>query len=487
MKLLISAYACAPHHGSEQAVGWNWTTEAHRLGHQVWALASPVHRAGVLAASAADPELAGINWTFPEVAGWPLRPGIEPTWERTYNLLWQRAALRHARALHGTIGFDAVHHLTWCGIRAPTFLGSLGAPLIIGPIGGGETSPPSLRDAFSLKGKVTELIRDVSNATINVNPLVRGGLTRASVIFVKTPETRGLLTPAMQRKSRTFVEVSLRREQIGTPRGPRQGASKLLYAGRLLYWKGVHIAIRAFAELLRRMPDARLTIVGKGPEKDRLRAEAAALRIADKIDFIAWLPQPRLFELYESHDLFVFPSLHDSGGTVVVEALSRGLPVMCLDLGGPRQIVTPESGIVVGTAGRNTTQVAAAMADEMQRLFVAPARLSALSAGAIARAEDYVLSDRIADFYGTAADAIGLKLPCERARTTPRGDEPHGQGVGEHAASSRSILRSRARQTAPVRLDGCEERAAQILGRKADVDWNDTVKPCNEGNRAVRS
>ena len=39
MKLLISTYACAPNCGSEHAVGWNWTTEAHRLGHQVWAAA----------------------------------------------------------------------------------------------------------------------------------------------------------------------------------------------------------------------------------------------------------------------------------------------------------------------------------------------------------------------------------------------------------------------------------------------------------------
>ena len=44
MKLLISAYACAPQHGSEHAVGWNWITEAHRRGHTVWALVSPNHR-----------------------------------------------------------------------------------------------------------------------------------------------------------------------------------------------------------------------------------------------------------------------------------------------------------------------------------------------------------------------------------------------------------------------------------------------------------
>src|SRR5262249_17128782 len=52
------------------------------------------------------------------------------------------------------------------------------------------------------------------------------------------------------------------------------------------------------------------------------------------------MPPAELFELYDTHSLLLFPSLHDSGGFVVLEALSHGLPVVCLDLGGPREIVT---------------------------------------------------------------------------------------------------------------------------------------------------
>jgi len=408
MKLLISAYACAPNHGSEHASGWNWPTEAHRLGHQVWALASPVHREAVEKSCRDDPDLRGIHWVFPKVRGWPLQPAVEPKWERTYNLLWQRAALRHVRELQRRVDFDAIHHLTWGGVRAPTFLGSLGPPLIVGPLGGGETSPWSLRDGFHFKAKVTEGIRDLSNATITVNPLVRGGLANAAVIFVKTPDTRKLLTRAMQQKSVGFIELGLRPERIGKPRSAWQTPPRLLFAGRLLYWKGAHIAIQALALLLRRMPGARLTIVGRGPEQGRLKADAAAYDLDENVDFISWLPQQQLFELYTSHDLFIFPSLHDSGGYVVIEALSQGLPVVCLDLGGPREIVTPDSGSVIGTAGRNTAEVAATMADEMFQLLTSSARLSTLSAGAVARANDFILSNRIAKFYDCAADIIRL-------------------------------------------------------------------------------
>jgi len=405
MKLLISTYACAPYHGSEHAVGWNWTTEAHRLGHTVWALVSPNHRDSITQACAESPDLAGINWVFPKVPGWSLRQAIEPKWERTYNLLWQIMAISVARDLHARVKFDAVHHLTWGGVRAPTFLGLLGIPLIVGPLGGGETSPWSLRDGFHLKAKLTEAVRDFSNGTITLNPLLRHGLVNASVIFVKTPDTKRLLGPAMQKKSVEFIELGLQGPQ--PPRPPRpNGPRKLLFAGRLLYWKGAHIAIRALAELVRRLPDARLTIVGKGKEQSRLEAAAARYGLSNNIDFIPWLPQEQLFVLYRSHDLFIFPSLLDSSGGVVLEALSFGLPVVCLDLGGPKQILTSDAGIIVGTAGRNTVQVAAAMADEIFRVLDVPSRLSELSLGATARAGQFVQSNRVAEFYDLAADFI---------------------------------------------------------------------------------
>jgi len=406
MKLLISAYACAPNRGSEHGVGWNWTTEARRLGHEVWALVSPAHRDAIARASRDDAVAGGIHWVFPELRLWPLEPAIEPKWERTYNLLWQGAALRAARELQHKIGFDAIHHLTWAGVRAPTFLGALGAPLIIGPIGGGETSPCSLRDGFRFKGKILEVLRDFSNSTITLNPFVRGGLANAAVIFVSTSDTRNLLSGVMREKTVVFPQLGIEQTQIRSARAPRETPPRLLYAGRLLYWKGVHIAIHAFGKLLTKIPAARFTIVGSGPEEARLKADVLAQNIKHGVDFISWLPQNRLFELYSSHDLLLYPSLHDSGGFVVLEALCHGMPVLCLDLGGPKDIVTPESGVTVRTAGRNTAQVAAAMADDMVRLLTSPARLSALSAGAIARANQFILSDRVARFYGQALSLV---------------------------------------------------------------------------------
>lgn len=419
-KLLISAYACAPNHGSEHAVGWNWITEAHRQGHEVSALVAPNHREAIEAARDRDPSLKGIRWYFPEVRFWPLEQNVEPIKERTYNLLWQRVALRCAQLINRHEEFCVVHHLTWGGLRAPTLLGRIKAPLVIGPLGGGETSPQGLRDAFSFKNRMIETARDLSTATVTLNPIIRSGFNRAAMIAVRTKETRETLSQKMQRKSITFGELTLSESDIGEPRQPSWKPPRILFAGRLLYWKGVHIALRAFAEFAKSNPGARLTIVGNGPEEDRLRADAATLGIAGQVDFIPRIPQDKLFDLYRSHDLLLFPSLHDSGGTVILEAMARGTPVMCLDLGGPGYLVTPESGVVVSTAGQNTSAVAKAMAGELTALFADPAQWAYLSRGAINRAREFTLSERVRQFYGHVADHLSHTGPYPREASARR-------------------------------------------------------------------
>lgn len=406
MKLLLSAYACAPNRGSEHGSAWNWASEAARLGEDVTVLVSPAHRGAILAATRQDPALQRIRWLFPEVPSWRLQQGKEPVWERTYNLLWQREALRVARPLHRAQPFDLVHHLTWGGVRAPTFLGTLGAPLIIGPVGGGETSPARLRDRFPLRGRVLESVRDLSNATIELNPIVRQGLRKASVIFARTADTKNLLSPPLRAKTYVQMELGVTPAQIGAPRPVRQTPRKLLYAGRLLYWKGLHIAVEAMAQLVANMPDAQLTIVGNGPEEARLKSEIAQRGLGANISFVSWMPQEQFLRLYNAHDLFVFPSLHDSTGWVVLESLCKGLPVACLNLGGPKDIVTPRSGIIVDTADLDTSGVATRLAKELHALLADPERLAALSGGAIERASEFLLTNQVQRLYSRAREHL---------------------------------------------------------------------------------
>ncbi|HEY7377354.1 MAG TPA: glycosyltransferase, partial [Steroidobacteraceae bacterium] len=125
--------------------------------------------------------------------------------------------------------------------------------------------------------------------------------------------------------------------------------------GRLLHWKGLHLALRAFARLLGTDPDATFTIVGKGPAYASLRTLARELEIAHAIRWVPWLERERVLELYAEHDVFLFPSLHDSSGNAVLEALSRGVPVICLDNGGPAAIVDESCGLTVPATSPEAT------------------------------------------------------------------------------------------------------------------------------------
>jgi hypothetical protein len=82
------------------------------------------------------------------------------------------------------------------------------------------------------------------------------------------------------------------------------------------------------------------------------------------------------------------------------------LPVACLNLGGPKDIVTPQCGIIVDTQGLDTSGVAARLAEELRVLLADPERLTALSAGAIARVGEFLLRDQVQRLYAQAMEHL---------------------------------------------------------------------------------
>lgn len=392
MNILVSAYACEPDRGSEPGQGWNWALAWARMGHNVWVLTCRAHhektiRAG-LEHTPLPPELASrLHFVYHDPAGWP-GPGYErPRFVRSHYLAWQWTVVEVARRLHAEYHFDLVHHVSWGVVRQPSFLGALGVPLIFGPVGGGERTPWHLRAGFSAKGHVMEVLRDTLNGAVRLDPMMRRTFAQASAILCKTSESAALVPEAYRHKTRVFLEV------FADPRtmsGPREdiadGPFRVLYVGRLLHWKGAHLALAAFARLAQADPQARLTLVGKGPERDRLHAQAAALGVADRVDWREWVPQPELHDLYAAHSVFLFPSLHDSSGNVVLEALGHGLPVVCLGLGGPKEMVDDTCGRVIPAEDRTVDQVVAGLGSALVSIRTRPSLHRALSEGAARRA-----------------------------------------------------------------------------------------------------
>ena len=140
-------------------------------------------------------------------------------------------------------------------------------------------------------------------------------------------------------------------------------------------------------------------MVGRGPGERRWRRLAQRLGISENIDWIPWLPQAELLSVYSTHDIFLFPSLRDSGGMVVLEAMAQGLPIVCLKLGGPAKIVKDDCGYVIPTSGQSTAQVSAAVSEALRHCADNPRVQRELRAGALKRAQEFTWSRQITALY----------------------------------------------------------------------------------------
>lgn len=368
MRILVSAFAFAPFAGSEPGVGWRWTQELLRLGHEVVVVTDATRRAG------AEPELQRLANPALQVVfhrpGWLRRVPLNSTTAQVLFTLWQFGLPALARRLHRERPFDLAIHLTYGVFRHPSFLGSLGVPFVFGPVGGGEDAPAALKRSITGRERLKERLRAAVNGVALVDPTLWWAYSRATLILVKTPQTRDALPWPYRRRAVVFPEIGIDTPSAAASPAERRPGEQLraLFAGRLVGWKGAHLALGAVAQARARGLDVTLDLVGQGPYGDTLRALAARLGLGEAVRFLGQVPQARLFELYRAAHVFLFPSLHDSSGNVVLEAQAFGCPVICLDLGGPPTLVTSESARVVATAGCDEAAVISRLADALQVL-----------------------------------------------------------------------------------------------------------------------
>jgi glycosyltransferase involved in cell wall biosynthesis len=180
----------------------------------------------------------------------------------------------------------------------------------------------------------------------------------------------------------------------------------------------MHLGLPAFARLLKARPDARLTMIGHGSAKARWQKLAERLGIAANIDWQPWLPRAELAKFYVSHQVMLFPSLHDTGGMVVLESLAYGLPVVCLNIGGPGIIVTRDCGRVIDVAGKSKTEVAK-LGQALIDLTNEDMRLR-LVAGAGPRCRDFYWQKKVAGFTARRCDVIAGYQSTHHALRTRR-------------------------------------------------------------------
>lgn len=142
----------------------------------------------------------------------------------------------------------------------------------------------------------------------------------------------------------------------GVPRGPLINRAEarlelgippeqriLLYVGRLAREKNLDTLFEAAAHLFRSDRSLRLWLVGDGPFREECRTMARSFGIGDRVRFVGFVPRDEVNRYYAAADLFVFPSMTETQGLVVLEAMNYGLPAIAVGGGGASENV--ESGI----------------------------------------------------------------------------------------------------------------------------------------------
>jgi glycosyltransferase involved in cell wall biosynthesis len=240
---------------------------------------------------------------------------------------------------------NIIHEPSPVSPKQPSFMFGLGVPIVIGPMNGGMSFPVAFEYmASKLERYIYGLFRFLSSV---INLLIPGKFF-AKLLLVANNRTALALPIFRLGKVKELVENGV----TSTVDEKKHNASStvcVLFIGRLVDWKAVDIVIDAIK--ICRNTEIMFNIVGDGPERIALEKKASE-QGCKKVFFYGQVSHSEVNSHYDKADIFVLPSVRECGGAVVLEAMSRGLPVIATNWGGPADYVTQETGILIDPFSR---------------------------------------------------------------------------------------------------------------------------------------
>jgi len=408
-QLLLMAYECNPNRGSEWAVGWGRVMQASRE-FEIHVITSAESHATVLTYAQQHPLPPHIHFYSPqEDRLLRLLRRIPRLFAYNYVAYrqWQRLAFRLARQLHAQHHFALSHQINVCTFREPGDTWKLGIPFLWGPVGGTQNFPRAFLAGLPPIEAFKEFMRSATNRFSLRKRRVRNAARTAAVLLAANSTNQRDYERVFQRPVDLLLETGLDRVQSpDRAKFEQPGALHLLWSGEFTTRKALPLLLQALASLQHDL-DFELRILGKGPLEAEWKRIAAELGLAQRCHFLGHLPLSEAIAQLEWSHLFVFTSLRDTSGNVVLEALSYGVPVLCFDHQGVCDIVTSVGNIGVMACGikipvTEPKQAVADIAAAIRTLAADRALLLQLSFGATERAQHYLWSangDRVNDLY----------------------------------------------------------------------------------------
>ena len=247
---------------------------------------------------------------------------------------------------------------------------------VFGPINGNIYYPPAFR---AHETNWVRLRRLLHMPLQYLNRLRPGGIKRADQILVAGGVRSNVslraagCAPAIMRES---LDCGIPDRLLDRPRVTHDGTNlRFIHCGRLVFFKGTALIIQSLPKT--RLPIC-VDIVGRGPELERCQSLVQQLGLAQRVRFLDWSSQDALFDSFRQYRGVVLPSIEDSNGIVIQEAMSLGLPPICLDWGGPSLLIdSGHSGFLV--APTSIDHITTGLAECMDKLAEDGALAEAMS------------------------------------------------------------------------------------------------------------
>lgn len=336
-KVLLVAPTCNGEDVGEAWVAFQW---AKRLSQRHDVTLLTYFKRGATPAKEQLRDIRIIEWQEPPLLGRAER--LNSLMKPAYVPFFFQARAWIRNALSQGERFDVVHQPTPVAMRYPSPAANLSIPLVIGPVGGGLSTPPGFSaddtsDPWFMK------LRRFDHLRLQWDPLLRATYQNAACVLGIADYVREHLADLNLRRFEIMSETGLEEVPPAIDRSGKDTRLGLLYVGRLVRTKGVRELIQAMG-LVRDLPVG-LEIVGEGPERAQCEALIASLDLAQTVRLHGWVQKRELPEFYRNADAFVFPSYREPGGNVALEAMGFSLPLVVVDRGGPGSATSTECAI----------------------------------------------------------------------------------------------------------------------------------------------
>jgi glycosyltransferase involved in cell wall biosynthesis len=365
--ILATAYAVNPYKGSEDGMGWNFILQIARF-QKVIAITRENNAPHIVRFMAENPNplYANITFLYFDLPKWARFWKKGSRGALLYFWLWQKYVPAFIKKQQ--LSFDIAHNLNFHNDWTPSYLWKLGKPFVWGSVGHHERIPAQYRHKHSFLSNLKDALAwQIKHFFWRFSPALRQTVRQARHIFCMNKSVSKVL-PAVLPKMSMMPSVATHDAGLSDKKNED---FTIISAGRFVPLKGFDLTILSFAHFLQTLPTeaqarCKLVLVGDGAERKRLQDLVAKNDIQKNVQFIEWLPREELLCLFKGASVFLFPS-HEGAGMVVAEALSFGLPVVCLDNSGAGEFITKDCGFAIPAQSYEGT--VSALGEALQTLY----------------------------------------------------------------------------------------------------------------------